>query len=307
MRRRNFDEKRLIVGLIAISLILFGVLIYTTFFPLVNKIRTFIANDEDAEVITPNVSVDKEADSTNQATTTEESKVAVSDKQMFNYIEVTGGCGPHFEGECLRVRTGPGAEYPVVARLRNGIVLKVEDKIEKDGISWFKIIFDEWLLYPERVNGDWYVAADHVKTLQDEGDLTIWENDYATNTSKIITVDLSEQMLYASEGEELFLIATTSTGLRLTPTPRGIFKVFKKTPSRYMQGPLPNLVDRSYYDLPGVPWNLYFTDGGAVIHGAYWHTSFGSRYSHGCVNLPPDVAHVLYLWADLGTKVIIKD
>ncbi len=98
-----------------------------------------------------------------------------------------------------------------------------------------------------------------------------------------------------------------STGLELTPTPRGIFTVFKKTPSRYMQGPLPNLIDQQYYDLPGVPWNLYFTDGGAVIHGAYWHNSFGNRYSHGCVNLPTEKARDLYNWTPLGTKVTVKD
>ena len=98
-----------------------------------------------------------------------------------------------------------------------------------------------------------------------------------------------------------------STGLEFTPTPRGTFTVFKKTPSRYMQGPLPNLPDNQYYDLPGVPWNLYFTHGGAVIHGAYWHNSFGKPYSHGCVNLSPEDARKLYDWAELGTKVIVED
>ena len=98
-----------------------------------------------------------------------------------------------------------------------------------------------------------------------------------------------------------------STGLELTPTETGTFTVFKKTPSRYMQGPLPGFVDRQAYDLPGVPWNLYFTQGGAVIHGAYWHNSFGKPYSHGCVNLPPQQAKKLYNWAPLGTKVIVTD
>jgi lipoprotein-anchoring transpeptidase ErfK/SrfK len=74
-----------------------------------------------------------------------------------------------------------------------------------------------------------------------------------------------------------------------------------------MQGPLPNIKDKQHYDLPGVPWNLYFTEGGAVIHGAYWHKSFGSPYSHGCVNLSPENAHTLYSWADLGTTVVVRD
>lgn len=51
---------------------------------------------------------------------------------------------------------------------------------------------------------------------------------------------------------------------------------------------------------------MYFTEQGAAIHGAYWHTSFGKRYSSGCVNLPPDTARILYEWAELGTLVVIK-
>ena len=74
-----------------------------------------------------------------------------------------------------------------------------------------------------------------------------------------------------------------------------------------MQGPLPNLSSRQVYDLPGVPWNLYFTSGGAVIHGAYWHTSFGTPYSHGCVNLLPADARKIYDWADVGTTVTVRD
>jgi len=226
---------------------------------------------------------------------------------MFEYIEVVDGCGPHFEGECLRVRSGPGLDYPVVSRLRNGVVLKAEGKIEVDGEFWYKVVFDEWLRYPNRVKGDWYVAADYVVALFDEGQKTTWDNTYATSTTKSITVDRGEQMLYAFEGSELFMEISISTGLDITPTPRGTFSIFKKTPSRYMQGPLPNLSVQKVYDLPGVPWSLYFTEGGAVIHGAYWHDSFGTEYSNGCVNMPLDVARQLYDWAELGTTVIVKD
>lgn len=251
---------------------------------------------------------DEEVVVVQSASSSEESVMLPIEKVLFEYIEVTDSCSAHFEGDCLRVRSGPGLDYPVVAQLRNDIVLKVGGKVERgDGEEWYKIVFDEWLRYPERVDSDWYVAAEYVKVLLDEGDRTIWDDEYSTTSQKSITVDRSEQMLYAFEGNDLFLETPISTGLELTPTPRGTFAVFKKTPSRYMQGPLPNLADRQYYDLPGVPWNLYFTHGGAVIHGAYWHTSFGKPYSHGCVNLPPDLAQMLYNWAELGTEVIVKD
>lgn len=239
------------------------------------------------------------------ATKGEEVTVLPVTKVLFEYVEITDGCGPHFQGECLNVRSGPGTEYPVVTRLRNGIVLKIGGKVERDGYVWYKIVFDEWMLYPERIEGDWYVAADYVHVLLDEGDHTIWDQEYATTTKQII-IDRSKQTLFAFEDDAPFMEEKISTGLELTPTPRGTFTIFKKTPSRYMQGPIPNIADQ-YYDLPGVPWNLYFTHEGAVIHGAYWHDSFGSAYSHGCVNLPPDQARRLYNWADLGTRVTVKD
>jgi len=251
--------------------------------------------------------------STTPPTPPEEAPIASSSDSasatlpLITYIEVTDGCDIHFGGECLLVRSGPGTTSPIVAKLRNNQVLKVVDTVLKDGTTWYKIVFDEWLRFPERVKDDWYVSADFVEQVKDVGNLTTWDNSYATNTKKKIIVDRTKQTLQAYDGDTLFMEVTVSTGLKATPTPSGTFDVFKKMPSRYMQGPLPNIAGNQYYDLPGVPWNLYFTEGGAVIHGAYWHDNFGKRYSHGCVNLRPADAKKLYLWADLGTVVDIQN
>lgn len=249
---------------------------------------------------------DEEAVIIPSSTSTSEDVVLPVKKVLFEYIKVVDGCEIHFQGECLNVRSGPGIDFPVVMQLRNNVVLKIDGEVVHDGITWYKIVFDETLLYPERVTGDWYVASDFVQVLKDEGLKTTWE-DGATPTTKKIIVDRSEQKLYAYEGDTLFMEIAISTGLQLTPTPRGTFTVFRKTPSRYMQGPLPGLASDQYYDLPGVPWDLYFTKDGAVIHGAYWHDSFGVPYSHGCVNLSPEDAQKLYYWTPLGTKVIVQD
>jgi hypothetical protein len=224
-----------------------------------------------------------------------------------SYIEVTDGCAAHFQGECLLVRSGPGKSYPVVSKLRTGVVLEVSDATTSaDGITWYKVVFNEWLRYPERHKGTWYIAADYVTSFKSPV-VPDFVPGVSPTTTKRITVNRTTQQLAAYDGKELFMTATTSTGLGSTPTPRGIFTIFKKTPSRYMQGPLPGLASDQYYDLPGVPWNLYFTEGGAVIHGAYWHTAFGTPYSHGCVNLSLEDAKKIYEWADTGTTVTVHD
>lgn len=223
------------------------------------------------------------------------------------YVEVTDGCAAHFQGECLLVRGGPGKNFPVVSKLRNGVVLRAElATTTADGITWYKILFDEWLRYPERLHGTWYIASNYVSVIAEpvEPDFVV---GVSPTTTKYIIVNRTKQRLYAYDGDTLFMTATTSTGLDSTPTPRGVFTIYKKTPSRYMQGPLPNLDSAQVYDLPGVPWNLYFTTGGAVIHGAYWHTAFGTPYSHGCVNLALTDAKKIYDWAPVGTVVTVKD
>lgn len=230
---------------------------------------------------------------------------SAEEPRLFSYIEVTEGCGPDFEGACVNVRSGPGLEYPVVSKLRKGAVLKVSDTAAGDGAAWHRVSFDEGLRYPERVSGEWYVSAEVVRLFKDEGSREIDEGADPASTKRIV-VDRSDQMLYAYDGDVLFMQEPISTGLELTPTPRGTFTVYKMTPSRYMQGPLPGISEQ-YYDLPGVPWNLYFTYQGAVVHGAYWHDRFGEPWSHGCVNLPPEKAEELYQWAELGTQVIVRD
>jgi len=229
------------------------------------------------------------------------------DTILYPYIEVLDSCGPYYSGSpCLNLRSGPGEEFPVVMKLRAGIVLKVDiTVVDEQGRGWYKLVPDiTTLRFPERVESDWYVAADLVTLLYDDGEHVLTRD--TTPTNKHIVVSRSKEMLYAYDGDTLFMETPISTGLELTPTPSGTFTIYKMTPSRYMQGPIEGVSDQ-YYDLPGVPWNLYFTKDGAVIHGAYWHNSFGRPWSHGCVNVPLDKAKELYLWADIGTTVTVQD
>ena len=226
--------------------------------------------------------------------------------RFYEYIEVTESCGPYFDGEpCVNMRSGPGMQYPVLKKLRNGIVFKVASTTLANGRTWYEIGFDGEIHYPERVTGNWYVAADYVHVFSDKG-LVMTDAGINASSTKRIVIDISQRCLYAYDGETVFMQQSISTGLELTPTPRGTFWVYRKMPDSYMQGPVAGLSDQ-YYDLPGVPWDLYFTRDGSAIHGAYWHDRFGELWSHGCVNLPPEQAKILYEWADLGTPVIVQN
>lgn len=220
------------------------------------------------------------------------------------YIEIKGSCNWAYVGTCVNLRSGPDTTYPVVMQLRNNIVFKVASTTVVDGRTWYKIGFDSEIHYPERVKGDWYVAADFTRIFYDPGLLATTRAN--VSSTKRIVIDRAKEMLYAYDGETLFMQQAISVGLELTPTPTGEFSIYRKIPDSYMQGPIPGVSDQ-YYDLPGVPWDLYFTKDGSAIHGAYWHDNFGHPWSHGCVNLPPAAAEILYEWADLGTPVTIKD
>jgi len=182
---------------------------------------------------------------------TEMLKEALIPPPPSTYIKVTDSCGPYFGGACVNVRTGPSTLSPSTKLLRNGMVLHTSGTVEAEGRTWYKIAFDDWLRYPERVGSAWYVAADLVTPFAGVIEASNAEEPIATGTKRII-VDRSEQMLYAYDGDELFMKEAISTGLDGTPTPRGTFPIFRKTPSRYMQGPLPG-ISAQYFDLPGVP------------------------------------------------------
>lgn len=232
------------------------------------------------------------------------SKTPEPEPTLFPFIEIVRSCNHASIGVCASVYTAPSIHAPTSGTLRTGVVLKVSDMFMEENELWYRVTFDEWIRYPHRIDGTWYVRGVDARLFFDEGQ-TAQSTDTKV-TQKRIVVDRSAQTLSAYNNDELFMHITISTGLLLTPTPRGTFTIFKKTPSRYMQGPLPG-ISTQYYDLPGVPWTLYFTEQGGAIHGAYWHNNFGRPWSHGCVNVPLKDAETLYRWADIGTIVIVHD
>ena len=261
------------------------------------------------------------------------------------YIQITGSCNWAHIGGCVAARSGPGTSFSKEHRLRNGIVLKVSEKIEIDDANksnyWYKVDFkNEKINKIERVKTDWYVNAKYTKILKDVSPEVYNENNQVQNDNKKIYINLKKQTLEAYDGDTLFMKTKISSGLTDSPTESGEYFIHYKTPSRYMQDSATstkifytatsteilangeNKISTStkfyatstkgianykdYYDLPGVPFDMYFSEDGSAIHGSYWHNNFGRRHSHGCINLNLKDSEKLYSWSPVGIAVIIK-
>lgn len=114
------------------------------------------------------------------------------------------------------------------------------------------------------------------------------------NGGRWIDVDLTNQMVYAYEGDVLVNSFLVSTGTWGTPTVTGKYKIYVKVRMQDMSGP--------GYHLRNVPWVMFFY-GDYGLHGTYWHNNFGTPMSRGCVNLTIDDAAWLFNWASVGTVV----
>ena len=163
-----------------------------------------------------------------------------------------------------------------------------------NGIVGTKIYAGQRLVIPSTVNavGGNSATSDSTGVVAGTAPATEPPGD-----GKWFLVDLSEQRLYAYEGDTLVRTTLVSTGVARYPTVTGTFYIYLRLPAQRMVGP--------GYDLPGVPYVQYFYKGYG-LHGTYWHNNFGTPMSHGCVNMPTEEAEWAYNWADDGTPVIVQ-
>jgi len=218
------------------------------------------------------------------------------------FISEVGDWG--FWGEVSQVfteayaRPTPGSGR--VYRFYGGTVYHVVDAyVDEQGTGWYKV-FDEFP--PTSPRYQWVLARDMRRIPRSEmAPIHPFVGD------KRIEVDLSQQRLTCLEGDRIVFTTLVASGIgRVEGDPatdlathRGQTCVLLKQPSRHMSnqpyegGPEPA---GDIFDLPGIPWNVFFHLSGTAIHGTYWHNDFGIRRSHGCLNVTPDAARWVYRW-----------
>jgi hypothetical protein len=119
----------------------------------------------------------------------------------------------------------------------------------------------------------------------------LWK-DGADKVDRVV-VSLSDQMVYAYDGDDLVGAATISTAREGYITPAGIFEVLGK-----------NRVYRSKkFDNAPMPFAQRIDDYGIALHGG--EPLPGYPASHGCIRMPTKFAAKLFEATDVGTPVYV--
>ena len=117
-----------------------------------------------------------------------------------------------------------------------------------------------------------------------------------------VEVCIEDQHMWYIKDGEIYLESDIVSGNRYSmDTPKGFYSVLGKTSPCTLTGE--DYVSYVDYWMP-------FIGGAYGLHDASWRSSFGGSIyegdgSHGCVNLPTDIAEELYDTIEIGTPVII--
>lgn len=186
---------------------------------------------------------------------------------------------PRYGAQLAWTTNGPaggGVNRQVAARTPIAIAASVADKAGKP--TAYRIGAAEW------------IAAADVRVFQPAAAPALLEPG-----ERWIDVDVDDQILVAYEGELPVYATLVSSGATTTPTETGVYRMWLKESEADMKG----LNGEDPYSVATVPWTQFFSpEKGLALHTAYWHDQFGTRRSHGCVNLAPRDARWLYFWSD---------
>lgn len=130
-------------------------------------------------------------------------------------------------------------------------------------------------------------------------------NDFGTT---YVEVDMGLQHIYMYENGTLIAEAPIVTGnvAKGWTTPEGLYTLYYKERNRVLRGP--KRADGTYsYESPVSYWMPF--NGGIGLHDASWRSKFGGEIyknsgSHGCINIPPKTAAVIYEHAYKGIPIL---
>jgi len=149
------------------------------------------------------------------------------------------------------------------------------------------------------IDGEWVQIGDMAWIPRDRvGIVNPIARPNGVTSARWVGVDVTEQTIIAYDGATPIFASLVSTGLRVSPTDLGIHDIYVRFHQRDMSRG--DTTQPYFYWMEDVPYTFYF-NGNQALHGAYWHDSFGTRQSHGCVNMSLTDAYWLYSWLSEAT------
>ncbi len=203
-------------------------------------------------------------------------------------------------GKSVNLRTGPGISYLKLRMLTYNEPLLLLGKLSDNSWLYVKTSdgLDGWIMTSWANLGGVNLNRDDHPVQTPPPTETATPVVLEGIEGPWIDIDLSEQRLYAYNGTQLVDSFLVSTGIYRFPTETGQFHIDVKLRYSDMRG--------DDYFLPDVPYTMYYY-GDYAIHGTYWHHSFGTPMSRGCINMDTGDAEWLFSFASVGTLVNIHN
>lgn len=173
------------------------------------------------------------------------------------------------------IRAAPEPTAASVDRIPYHATLEVvgDGVLDADGLRWFE------------VPGSGWISSDDIRRF-----VPVAPPEPVLGGQVTIDIDLDEQVLSVWIEDAPVFATLISSGKPNDRTPPGLYRVESKRAYGKMQS-LPD-ADEPYF-VEAVPWVVYF-HGRYALHAAYWHDMFGHVMSHGCVNLSPRDAKIVF-------------
>lgn len=120
-----------------------------------------------------------------------------------------------------------------------------------------------------------------------------------TDPTTYVKISIEKQTIEVYKNNELVITSPVVTGTEnYTESDKGIFKIYSKSKNTYLKG-----VGYLSYVNYWMPYNR-----GEGLHDATWRQEFGGEIyktngSHGCINMPLDIAEKVYNTVNVGTTV----
>lgn len=134
-----------------------------------------------------------------------------------------------------------------------------------------------------------------------------YENGGVGNT--FVEIDMTKQHMWFIKNGKIVLESDVVTGLPSDPnkkTPGGTYYIYFMQRNRTLRGEI-QADGKPEYETPVAYWMAF--NGGIGLHDATWQSKFGgnvyfTKGSHGCVNLPLDIAAALYDMVKVNIPVV---